>query len=576
MSEITQWFLKNTDSHLHTSVRVGKSALEDPASGYGVFVNLSSIGILNADSHDSKIELMRIPHNVTFDVHTVFQALNNENWYSSRQAFERTEQKFKNVFADMLEFEGIAELLNESNTLVGFLLICSMIKEEFELPTILVYYLDNVLLTTTVENSSRYVELLVDYYGQYMDSYLLEMTLERFGQFFSQIPQGIVRQLFAAVGSRCLEIPQEVDEESDDFIVNSTLVPLLDFCNHSNKPNAHFDVDRKTGDVILLLDLDSNKCDGIVEETWQEVFISYSPLIELFSFCRLYKFIPPADDYQFFNLSIQRGFLNRVKVSNKDLRLFYKWFKINPTLQLIEYKGQWYINDTTEEFALLLLAFLPLFNDFTKSCWYYDERNYETFAHFDQFLDNDDPADISQARKLYKREIHRQEAQECDVINLPQFAWCIRYEDDGEILRRRVEQSEALDLAPFDDPKQFELIIKRFKDFFLGYLDFRESELMNYHGDNESFGQLLRVELQVLKQLKTKINQNQVAFWSDMEKDAPMIPLSPFLYKRSIHDMPKENLELELETLDIEPYDPKGLTDFYDEEVTKFLHLMQD
>ncbi|CDK29826.1 unnamed protein product [Kuraishia capsulata CBS 1993] len=55
----------------------------------------------------------------------------------------------------------------------------------------------------------------------------------------------------AIVRSRSLEIPVEVDENSDDYLVDVSLVPILDFVNHANNPNCVFDVDRISGDVLL-------------------------------------------------------------------------------------------------------------------------------------------------------------------------------------------------------------------------------------------------------------------------------------------------------------------------------------
>ncbi|CAR28685.1 hypothetical protein ZYGR_0U00430 [Zygosaccharomyces rouxii] len=571
MSEVAQWFLTNTDICLHQSVKIDKSTIGDPASGYGVFVDLSKTGVMNGDKNT--LELMRIPHGVTFDVHTVFQVLNDGTWYSSRQEFEKTKQKFKDVFARMLEYEGMMELLNESNTLVGFFLVCAMLRDEYELPSVLVYYLDNVLLETTIENAAKHLDLLMEYYEQYVESHLFSKMLRKFEQFADRIPRETVRQVFAAVKSRCLEIPQELDQDSDDFVVNSTLVPLLDLCNHSNRPNSHFDVDRETGDVILLLDLGKSKP---LKDKFQEVFISYTPLVEMLSFHNNYGFVPPPDDFQFFNLSIERDFLSQQKVGNRDLRLFCKWFKINPVVQLIRYKGKWYINDTLEAFALLLLPFLPLPDDFTKSCWHYDDRNYETFAHFHQFLNDNDFTDFTQSLKFYKREIRQQEHQNCDTIWFPQLAWCFRYKDDGELLRRRVEQIDALELAPFEDRKQFELVIERFKEFFVGYLDHRESTLRSYQGDNESFNQLLHLELDILQQLNNGLKQNQVQFWSDIDTDAQEVPQLPFVWKPSGQEIQNdENLELDWEMLSIKPYNPRELTDFYDEELHSFLQVMQ-
>lgn len=572
MSEVARWFLDNTDIRLHPSVKIDKSAVDDPASGYGVFVNIPKTGV--SIGNKNTLELIRIPRGISFDVHTIFQLLNDKTWYSSRQQFERTEQKFKDVFAQMLQYEGMVELLNESNTLVGFFLICEMLKGDFELPSVFVYYLDNVLLKTAIGNAAKHIELLMEYYSQYVESHFLLKTLQIFEQFAHGIPRETVCQVFAAVKSRCLEIPQELDDNSDDFVVNSTLVPLLDLCNHSNKPNSHFDVDRETGDVVLLLELDKFKP---LEGKWQEVFISYSPFVEIFSFHNNYGFIPSSDELQFFNVSIEREFLSRQEVGNRDLRLFCKWFKINPAVQLIGYNGKWYINDTLLDFALLLLAFLPSPDDLIKSCWYYDDANYEMFAHFHQFLNNTGFDDFPQSLRFYKHEIFQQEHQDCDFIGFPQLAWSFHYKDHGKLLRRHTESIDALELAPFEDQKQFDLAIERFKKFFVDYLGHRESMLMDYRGGSESFSQLLNIELDILQKLRDGSEQKQVEFWSDMDIGEIEVPPLPFLSKPIKQEMQnKKDVELDLEKLSIKPYNPRDLTDFYDEELHEFLQMMQN
>lgn len=102
--------------------------------------------------------------------------------------------------------------------------------------------------------------------------------------------------LFQAVKSRVLEIPCEVqsndtnndeasakvddnadgscnfDGNEDDFTTNVSLIPMLDFANHSFENNAVFDVDRSTKDIILRL-VKPVKAN-------EEITICYSPITE--------------------------------------------------------------------------------------------------------------------------------------------------------------------------------------------------------------------------------------------------------------------------------------------------------
>lgn len=123
-------------------------------------------------------------------------------------------------------------------------------------------------------------------------------------------------QLFQAVKSRVLEIPCEIEgienkkdgknsEEADlqcdsegnddDFTTNVSLVPMLDFANHSFDSNAVFDVDRSTKNIILRLTkpVKAN----------EEITICYSPLTEDMSkrfmnlFLTTYGFLPERGSF---------------------------------------------------------------------------------------------------------------------------------------------------------------------------------------------------------------------------------------------------------------------------------------
>ncbi|KAF8000950.1 hypothetical protein HF325_004739 [Metschnikowia pulcherrima] len=92
-------------------------------------------------------------------------------------------------------------------------------------------------------------------------------------------------QLHQAVKSRVLEIPHaETSLEEYDYSTNISLVPMLDFMNHSHENNAVFDVDESTNDVILRVvkNIDSG----------EEITISYDPVDSVNSFLRTYGFIP--------------------------------------------------------------------------------------------------------------------------------------------------------------------------------------------------------------------------------------------------------------------------------------------
>lgn len=184
-------------------------------------------------------------------------------------------------------------------------------------------------------------------------------------------------QLFQAVRSRVLEIPCEIkgnangvpgnkipaDQDSsnqegnkDDFETNVSLVPMLDFANHSFHNNAVFDVDRASGDVVLRLikPLEPN----------QEITICYSPVTEgstrfMNRFCDTYGFLPSRGT---FTWSIEN--FNETMNSNtedqggfNDFKKMAQWLRI--PLELIfsvEKDGSVYIELTH---SILPLLFIP-------------------------------------------------------------------------------------------------------------------------------------------------------------------------------------------------------------------------
>lgn len=87
-----------------------------------------------------------------------------------------------------------------------------------------------------------------------------------------------------------------------------TLVPVLDFANHSNfelSCNAYFDVDRETSDVLLMLDNKHNKIGKYIKLTGQsleiEICISYHQENDISMFYANYGFFPIYDNHDYRN-----------------------------------------------------------------------------------------------------------------------------------------------------------------------------------------------------------------------------------------------------------------------------------
>lgn len=152
-------------------------------------------------------------------------------------------------------------------------------------------------------------------------------------------------QLHQAVKSRVLEIPhaisapsrgesdeededEEEDDDQDNFTTNVTLVPVLDFANHSSDNNAVFDVDRETLEVILKLQRDV--------ATGEEICISYSPTDALDVFFRTYGFIPQSlGSFKWKIPNLNEVVNENLHTKDVNYQFIAKWLHISPYLRVI-------------------------------------------------------------------------------------------------------------------------------------------------------------------------------------------------------------------------------------------------
>lgn len=298
MSFVLNWFSRNAGVKVNQALTVEESAIDDPSSGYGLFFDLN---IAKLHGERTTEELLRIPSLAKFDLKSIMVILNDSSQYSSDENKERLQRHIKEVFSEFMQLDDLEDFLSETTILVFYFTLFALLADKLELPRVIAYYLDNVLLKTKVLSSIMSYDPVTDPYGQRPYVLALENTLRTLGSFFagavpeSRAVEPLLRQVYAAISSRCLEIPEEVEKQSDDFVVNSTLVPVLDYANHSNElQNSHFDVDRQTGDILLLLDLDK------VPEGKRkfEVLISYSPNEDPASFMFFYGFVPSSSSIE--------------------------------------------------------------------------------------------------------------------------------------------------------------------------------------------------------------------------------------------------------------------------------------
>lgn len=201
--------------------------------------------------------------------------------------------------------------LTETNILVNYVIGFVIVRRTSAWPhKHLDSYLDT-LLSTKVENiHSDSVEAIkrfaqtslakenVLFQAYYQD---LLFASDNYNRLMEDLPLSAFSlaefiQLNNAIKSRILEIPSRIDE-SEDYSTDISLVPLLDFVNHSTDEvkanNAHFNVDKVTGDILLLFD-PAPHYTAVVENDLVEVLIKYSEVEDVHRFFFNYGFIPTS------------------------------------------------------------------------------------------------------------------------------------------------------------------------------------------------------------------------------------------------------------------------------------------
>lgn len=143
-------------------------------------------------------------------------------------------------------------------------------------------------------------------------------------QLAAHLPFEAAYQLHLAVKLRVLEIPHEVDPLGGDYTTSATLVPVLDYVNHSFRSNAVFDVDRGSGDIVLRLEA--------LLRGGDEVLICYEPHGTVNHFLSTYGFVEPRGDYEW-RVPRLNAVLNEAKETlGVNYEYIAKWLQISPTI----------------------------------------------------------------------------------------------------------------------------------------------------------------------------------------------------------------------------------------------------
>ncbi|SCU85291.1 LAFA_0D14884g1_1 [Lachancea sp. 'fantastica'] len=516
--------VKTSDAFL-----LGSSTITDEMKCIGTFVDLDLLR--NKNTSDGPIELLRIPHVSTFSIHTILNIINDKSQYPTQQQFEDTISIVKQFLASSLSNDAIAANLSETLVLVVYFVVFERLQQMgYALPAIICDFLSNVLLTTQV--GSFYTALpdfktdvnleLMGQYGLSDLSCVFESLVDICSQSFDAAADPkVVASIMASVISRCLEIPQELEANSDDFQVHTTLVPILDYANHDNqRVNAHFDIDRQTNDLLLYLDIE--KCldkGGICE-----VFISYDPIHEFVHFQKVYGFSPPLepDTPSYMNCCLDKKFL----ASNMNLDLFYKWFDIKPCVQFCFFDGRVYINDCIESFKWLTIPFFTQeFPTQPSAKFFYDEQVPKIFARYFARARGGDAGDFID---ICQEQVEYSQQSGSESIDMPQLAWVLQYAQDNVTVRRRLDKKQITELSEYN----FKLARDSFVAYLLKYLQWRQKQLQDKLTSlSISLKSVATLELDMITQVIRQRESNGCLFLSDTNldrnrfQDQPIPPL---------------------------------------------------
>lgn len=547
---------------------VGRSEVSEKVRCIGGFVKKKDLDV--SKMQKGLVELLRVPAGATFSLETMLQFLDTES-YPTQDAEKLTETsvKVKKLFFECCQIPVISSQASETLLLIIYFIIFSGLERNgYALPDPISHYLNGVLLTTEV--GSLYSDAFVwkettdiKLFAQYgfASIYSIFHALSEFSaaNFGSENCGAIVSTLMASISSRCLEIPHEEHKGSDDFYVNTTLVPVLDYVNHDNKRvNAHFDVDRSTNDILLVLDMDSCPQN---EEVF-EVFISYSPVDEVIHFEKSYGFFPQPEGNRvsFMNLCFDKRFN---AMQELDVFLFYKWFSVKPCLQFILKDERVYINDTLKQFAELLLPFVPDPRGEFQSCFTYNPNSYRTFACFtSKARGPSEDCFLEECKKL----VHESEMNSSEDIGLPQLAWTCHFDAQGEDFARLTKE-QCLEVL-FGSDKLYSRAIDTFQHYLRLYMNWRLYMLQEAKPRlARSSLNLANHESYVVRQYCQQLEQNLPLFWSDVENyenleltDCALPP--PLKYSSYAYKSPGEERQL--------PSSEEPLTKYPEEEFFQY------
>lgn len=337
---------------------------------------------------DEDIEILRIPHNLALDYKSLLKIL--DELKTRDLTVTNIDLKESELLINMLK---IGEPATETEIIECYIIGFKVLKDHAILNPNSYYtssplrkfdmYLDIVCGTYTLDyplddtSSDPFIQNLIDRsrilkkdYESIMES-LNHIYIGNNFDFNKLLSFETFYQIKSVIKSRTLEIPHcislsqlsikeeqeqfeekvdkdlenEDEDNKNDFYINVTLVPILDFANHMHNNNSYFDIDLVTEDIILKLKHDR------IESGKFEITINYSSIESIENFIKYYGFIPRlTNEPNHFQLSELRLTLN---IENGEL--ISKWLKILPQIQIIDSNNQVYFNFFKNNLPLLFM-----------------------------------------------------------------------------------------------------------------------------------------------------------------------------------------------------------------------------
>lgn len=403
---VLEWYKRKTGVKVANGVYIRESS-SDLIRGNELHVDLSK---MEGFWDEECVELIRIPQKYLFTTKSIMEIMADSSEYPANVDWNTVNEEFKRYLKLFLNNPNMSDQINETIILVVCLFVVGNLSNVFEVPSKITYYLKAVLLNAHANTIETSIDLFKEYYPEMVPSSIEnvlatcdEMSVtftERYGP--SKMTN--VRELIAAIRTRCMDIPEEISPESDDFITNVTLVPLIDFANHSAFNNSYFDIDRETNDILLM-----TRTTIVPKDAKDfEVLLDYGEGSRIFHFAVTHGFVPrsiPEPHNEFWTFHLEDEFLRMFKVGNINLESFYKLLDIKPIIHVMNvrnemseevlrpdlehipgsmvpytFKQNWMIINVEQGLSELLTAFMCDSKNIEDSAWEYTEKLSDTLS----------------------------------------------------------------------------------------------------------------------------------------------------------------------------------------------------